>query len=183
MNVTKVLIMTIVIFSWACNSNNAVPVNQNVTYSPKDTQIFRIPAAIGYVNDFDHVFSDSQVHILDSVIIDFEKRTTNQIAIATIPLNMVSIDSFEVFTLKMANQWGVGQKGKDNGILIAIGFEHRFMRIQNGIGIEKILSDSTTKTIIDNDFKPYFMRSDYFEGTLSGLQAIIRKLDSLQGRG
>jgi uncharacterized protein len=82
--------------------------------------------------------------------------------------------------LYISNTWGVGVKGKDNGILIGISNGYRRMRIQNGYGIEKIISDEETKEIIDKYFIPYFKNGDYYSGTLTGLTRLIALLNSKQ---
>jgi len=136
-----------------------------------------IPKQIGYVNDFERIYTPEEVEILDSLIADFEKRTTIQIAIITIDTTMMKKEDLDSWTLKVLKTWGVGQKGKNNGILIGISMGYRRIRIQNGYGIEKILSNQETKEIIDKDFIPFFKQSKYFEGTLNGLKALIKKLE------
>jgi uncharacterized protein len=127
----------------------------------------------GYVNDFEDLFSDSEEDTLTDLIQQYEEATTNQIAIVTIPRYMTQEEDFDDFTLFLFNKWGVGQKGKDNGILIGISKDLRKMRIQNGYGIAEIFSDAQTKQVVDEDFIPLYKQGKYYEGTLKGLKKII----------
>lgn len=140
--------------------------------------IFRdsIPRPTGYVNDYEQIFTYAEEQRLDSLISDFEKRTTIQIAVVTLDITMTTRDSLDALTLKIAKAWGVGQKGKDNGVVIGISRGLRQMRIQNAYGIEKILSDEETKVIIDTAFIPSYREAKYFEGTFAGLKALMKVL-------
>jgi len=89
-----------------------------------------------------------------------------------------SKDKFEDLSLHIAKTWGVGKKYKDNGILIAISKGYRQIRIQNGNGIEKIITDDETKEIIDKYFIPDFKKGKYYDGTLKGLIELIKLLKS-----
>ena len=137
-----------------------------------------MPSHTGWINDFENLYTIEEEKILDSVISDFNKHTTIEIAIVTIDTMATPKSRFEELALYMANKWGVGAKEKNNGILIAISKVYRKMRIVNGWGIEKLISDQETKSIIDTFFIPYFKEERYFEGTLSGLQAIKNQLIS-----
>lgn len=158
-----------------CQSN--VP-NPNISDSNLENKKidYHIPKPIGYVSDFERIFSIDEVTFLDSVIKDFENKTTIQIAIISIDTSMVSIDKFEDYTLQILRTWGVGQKDKNNGILIGISMGYRRIRIQNGYGIEKILSNEETKQIIDSNFIPNFKKGEMYNGTFLGLKAIMDKL-------
>ena len=136
-----------------------------------------LPRPYDYVNDFESLFSESEKQTLDSLLQDFEKRTSIQIAVLTIDTSMTTKDSLEAFTLKIGNSWGVGQKDKNNGVVIGISQTYRKMSIQNGYGIEKILSDTETKEIIDTAFIPSFRDADYFKGTLTGLKSLMKILE------
>jgi len=146
---------------------------------PKGDVLMRaIAQPKGYVTDFEYLFNESQIKELDSLIHDFEKRTTLQIAVVTLNQSYCDKEDFEAYTLQLANTWGVGQKEKDNGILVAISKQFRQMRIHNGKGIENVLSDEETKQIIDKSFIPKFKQDHFFEGTLNGLKALIQTLDN-----
>jgi uncharacterized protein len=137
----------------------------------------QVPEPTGYTSDYARIFSVEEEQYLDSVITAFEKATTAQIGVATVDSSMVSDADFEDYTLVMMKSWGVGKKEKNNGILVVIAPDIRRIRIQNGYGIEKILSDAETKVIIDNVFIPRFQEGKYFEGTRDGLRALMEKLE------
>lgn len=135
-----------------------------------------LPEPVGYVNDYENLYTDSEEKTLDSLIAGFERKTTIQIALITFDTTMTTKDSLEALTLRIANVWGVGQKDKNNGVTIGICRGYRKMRIQNGDGIEKILTDRETKEIIDTAFIPSFKDGKYFEGTLIGVKTLIATL-------
>ena len=72
---------------------------------------------------------------------------------------------------------GSRQKNKNNGILIAISMDLKRVRIQNGLGIEKIITNSETKQIIDEIFIPNFQKGEYFTGIQSTILELIKKLE------
>ncbi len=127
-----------------------------------------LPKPIGFVNDFENIFTDKQEQVLDSLVKNFEKETTIQITIVTLDSSYTNKSEFDNYTFKLANNWGVGQKDKDNGILIGISSSMRKMRIKNGYGIEKLLTDEETKALIDSLFIPEFKKG------------IIRLIDQLE---
>lgn len=139
---------------------------------------------IGYINDFENVFSEEERLKLDSLVISIEKESTIEIAVVTIDTLMVNIWdsnydqrlSFDTLTLLIAKKWRIGKKGKDNGILIGFSTEMRRIRIQNGYGIEKKISNEETKNIIDNIIRPQFKQGNYYDGVLEGILALYKKL-------
>ncbi|WP_265798298.1 TPM domain-containing protein [Pedobacter sp. MC2016-05] len=135
-----------------------------------------IPKPKGWVNDYEQDFTPKQIASLDSTIVNFMEESSIQIAIVTVDSLMTSKKKFNDLALKIANQWGVGEKVKDNGILFAFSKLHRQIRIVNGYGIEKLISDRETKEIIENTIIPYFKKDDYYTGTFNGLSALIKLL-------
>ena len=144
--------------------------------SCQEPKKYNIPAPGGYVSDFEKLLSDRQKKHLDSAILAFEKATTGQISIVTIDTPMVARKNFDDYVFQIANAWGVGHKGKDNGVIVGISKGYRMMRIDVGVGFENRLSDQDCKMIIDTAFIPSFKKGLYFDGISRGLQAIIKKL-------
>lgn len=135
-----------------------------------------LPQPVNYLSDYENIYSDSEEIVIDSIIADFNKKTQIQIAVVTFDTMMIARDSVDALTLKIANFWGVGQKEKNNGVTIGICKGHKRMSIQNGYGIEKILTNEETKKIIDEGFIPGFREEKYFYGTLNGLKTLMAAL-------
>lgn len=148
------------------------------TSQTSDSYWKNLPEYIGYTNDFEGVFTKEQIKKLDSLMRSYEERTSIQICVATIPATATPEEKFEDLTLHIAKSWGVGKKETNNGIFIGIAAGYRRMRIQNGYGTEKILSDNETKHIIDSVFLPEFKTGNYYKGTFDGILEIIKVLDS-----
>jgi uncharacterized protein len=162
------------------NSN----VIENDSLKNKSVESFRkefwenLPNPTGWTNDYENLFSEAEKVNLDSIIREFERETTFEIGIATIDSLKTSKENFDNLSLHIAQTWGIGKKDKDNGILIAISKGHRRIRIENGNGIELIITEKETSEIIENYFIPEFRKGEYFNGTLNGLKALIKLLKS-----
>lgn len=134
------------------------------------------PKAMGYVNDFENLFTEEQRKILDSIIVLNERNTTVEIALVTFDTNMICLEDFNYFTLKIMNSWGVGKRETNNGIFIAISVGLQTIRIHNGVGVQGAITDEETTAIIEQVFFPYFQEGYYFEGTVEGIWSLINQL-------
>lgn len=135
------------------------------------------PTPTGLVSDFENLFTLNEEQALDNIIKEFGNQTTIQMAIVTLDSTFVDANHFDAYTLTLANQWGVGKADVNNGILIAVSASLRRIRIHNGYGIEKMISDAETKQLIDTYFIPNFKNGDYFKGVKIGTEALIKKLN------
>ncbi|MBX2968886.1 MAG: TPM domain-containing protein [Cyclobacteriaceae bacterium] len=122
------------------------------------------------VHDEAKILSSSKVHQLEAQLKQHEDSTSNQIAILIIP----SLDGevLEEYSLKVAEKWQLGKKGKDNGVLLFIAVNDRKMRIEVGYGLEGALPDITCNQIIRNEIAPEFRRNDFDAGVQAGIDAI-----------
>lgn len=135
-----------------------------------------LPKPIGSINDFEGLYEDTEELVLDSIISIFKKETGIEIAVVTLDTIYSTVENFDELTLRIARQWGVGEKDKNNGILIGISRGYRKMRIQNARGIVKLISDTETKVIVDHYFIPYFKNGQFYDGTLTGLTELMKLL-------
>lgn len=135
-----------------------------------------VPEHVGLVNDYENIYSESEEAYLDSLVAAIEKESSIEIAIITLDDKMTTTKDFDSLTLVIAKTWGVGKPKKNNGILIGISSVLRTVRIQNGLGIEKIVSNEATKAIIDEKMIPLFKSNQYFEGTRMGINEMYAKL-------
>lgn len=170
----------------SCQQNKSQSKNQASVDPEKNLIEYRkkirdsLPQPTGYINDYENIYSGSEEAILDSLIASFEKTDSMQIAVISFDSSMVEKDSLDAITLQIANEWGVGQKYKNNGITIGICIGHRKIRIQNGLGIEKLLTNNETKEIIDSVFIPAFSDRQFFRGTYEGISSLISGLHKKQ---
>ena len=131
---------------------------------------------IGWTNDFEKIFTPEQIYVLDSIIGNFEKETTIEIAIVTIDSSFIRKSDFDDAVGTIGRIWGVGKKEKNNGIIIGISTSLRKIRISNGYGIENKLTDVETKKIIEELIIPEFRQAKFYEGVRKALFAIISRL-------
>lgn len=135
-----------------------------------------------YCNDYAGVISESVEHALNERLAKFDKDTTNQIVIAIFP-KMESSLSLDEYTLRVANLWGVGQRGRDNGVAFFIFIRDHTMRIQVGYGLTGVLTDALSKEILDRDLKPHFERGDFDGGLTAGVNSILKIVGGKKSSG
>ena len=164
----------------SCHSQDTTkkpsPTRLNISKERSDSLALHVPPTRGFINDFVQFFTKAEIKTLDSLVSAFERTTTVEISVATVSETMVREIDFEDYSLVMMRLWGVGKKGKNNGILIVISPDLRQMRIQNGYGLGSVLPDAETKDMVDYLFIPKFKEGKYFEGIRNGIVAIIDKL-------
>ncbi len=127
---------------------------------------------ISWVNDFENILTDNQEKYLDSLISDFEKRTTNEIALVTVH-DIGDSPKMVDYAVELGEKWGVGKKNKDNGLIILFSKNMRQTFLATGYGTEKILKDEICKEIIDSVMIPHFKNEDYYGGLKAGLEECI----------
>lgn len=133
-----------------------------------------LPALTGRVIDKADILSDAAEAALSTKIETHEQVTTNQIVIVTLPDLMGR--PIEDWGLMLGRSWGIGQKGKDNGIVFLIAPSDRELRIEVGYGLEGDLPDATANEIIQSDVIPRFKQGDMEGGVVAGLDAILAAL-------
>lgn len=136
------------------------------------------PKPTGFVNDFEDIFSTKEERLLIKKIKKMNKESDVQIVLVSIDSTMTNKESFDEFTLSLGQTWGVGEKDKNNGILIGISRSMRIIRIQNGLGIEKIITNAETKMVVDEYFIPDYKKEKYYDGTVRGITELIKLIKS-----
>ena len=124
------------------------------------------------VNDFTGTLTDYQVLALENKLVAFDDNTSNQVTVVII--NSTEDYAIDEVALELGRKWGVGNKDKNNGIVLLIAKNDRKMTIQVGYGLEGALPDITAKSIIDHEIKPAFKENNYYRGIDLGTDAIIK---------
>lgn len=124
----------------------------------------------GYVNDYAGILTESARQQLEQSLKSFEAESSNQVFVATFP--SLEGENLEDVSMRLAEKWKAGQKDKDNGVILLVFKNDRKLRIEVGYGLEGVLTDALSKSIIQNEIVPYFKQGDYSAGILAGVAAI-----------
>ncbi len=124
------------------------------------------------VYDFAHMMNGMQKQQLEEKLIRYSDSTSTQIVVVTV--NSLKGMDISQFAVELAHKWGIGQKGKDNGILILVSKNDRKITIQTGYGVESRLTDALSRRIIEQVIKPHFKKGDYFVGLDEGTTRIFQ---------
>lgn len=133
-----------------------------------------IPTPAGYVNDLASVLSKDQKENLEKSLQSYKDTTGNEIAILVVKdLQGEEINDFAVRTFE---KWEIGQKDKDNGVLVLVSIDERQVKIEVGYGLEPYITDSDAGNIIRNNIAPSFRDGNYYEGLNSAVSEIKKEL-------
>ena len=130
----------------------------------------RTPRIEGWVTDLANVLSPQQRERIAASLSAYEKETSHQVVVLTVPT--LSGESIESFSLRVANTAGIGQRGVDNGVLVALAIAERRVRIELGLGFERHVSNARAQEIVAM-MTPSFRDGDYGGGLEKGLEALM----------
>lgn len=137
-----------------------------------------IPRPQAYVNDFAEIISATEKTSLEQILVDFEKNSGNEVVVVTVPsLQEMTIEDF---TVRLFEKWGIGKKGKDNGLLFLVAPTERKVRFEAGYGLEPYITDSTAGRIIRSFAEPNFKEGNFDLGIH---QSMIAALGVIRDKG
>lgn len=125
------------------------------------------------VYDYAKLLSPQERQMLEQKISKYYDSTSTQIVIATV--NKLH-DDISLYATEWAHKWGIGQKGKDNGVFILVSKDDHKVTINTGYGVEHLLTDALSKRIIEKDIVPNFRQGKFFEGLNEAIDDIIKVL-------
>lgn len=128
------------------------------------------------VNDFAGVLSKNEFSKLENALENFARQTSTQIVVVTVA-DLEGYDRAD-YAFELGEKWGVGQKGKDNGIIVLLKPKTRNsdgqVFVATGYGLEAVLPDAiVNRDIVDNEMIPRFKQNDYYGGLAAGLDVIM----------
>lgn len=141
----------------------------STTATPAD-----LPALTGRVVDTAGLLTPAERTRLTAELAALEQRTSDQLVVVT--TRTLGGRTIAQYGLALGNAWGVGQRGKDNGVLLIVASNQRQVRIEVGYGLEAILTNARAQRIIEQDILPQFRQSRWHEGIQEGTRAIIATL-------
>ena len=134
-----------------------------------------VPYLTGRVVDNAEILKPDTRKRLTVTLRQHEQKTTNQIAVLTVPT--LHGDSVEEYAVRVFEQWKLGKKGQDNGVLVVVAPQDRRMRIEVGYGLEGVLPDAIAARIIRNVITPRFKGGDHDAGIAQGVDALVAHLE------
>lgn len=142
------------------------------SFSQKSKAVNPENKVVNYVTDKSGTLSSDEISLLAEKLSNFEKETSNQVVVYIIP--SLEGESLEEKSYEIASENKIGQKGKDNGVLLFIAMNDHKLRIEVGYGLEGALPDALADQIIRKEITPYFKQNKYYEGINAGVDAIIK---------
>jgi len=129
-----------------------------------------VPPLKARVTDLTGTLSAAQRSSLESDLQGLEARSGSQLAVLLVPTTQP--EAIEQYSLRVVEAWKLGQKGKDNGLLLLVAKNDRKLRIEVGYGLEGTIPDAIAKRVIDDTITPHFKQGDYAGGIAAGVQRL-----------
>ncbi|HUW22078.1 MAG TPA: TPM domain-containing protein [Candidatus Bathyarchaeia archaeon] len=129
------------------------------------------PQPAGFVNDWAGIFSTQFISSLENQLVSFEKETTVEFSVVTVgDLQETTIEDLAV---RLFEEWRIGKKEKDNGLLLLVAPNQRQVRIEVGYGLEGVVTDGRAGRIIREKIIPEFKDGHYEAGVSSGVDSLL----------
>ena len=142
-----------------------------LTLLPLPLLALDVPQLTGRVNDYARLLSPEVITRLDQKLAAFEQEQSTQIVVLTIP--SLQGDNIDQFAIRVVEQWKIGQKGKDNGVLLVLAQTEHKVRIEVGMGLQGVLPDITAGQIIRNVMRPLLISNNFDQAISAGTDAIM----------
>jgi uncharacterized protein len=141
-----------------------------ITAAPADALPAR-PSPFRFVNDQAQLLSPADVKTLENGLRRYADNTGTQIVIVTVP----TLGRREVadYGRALGQAWGIGQRDKDNGLVLLLGAQEHKVTIQAGSGLRNTITPEVTARIINQDMTPRFKQGNYFAGLRAGLNTLM----------
>ncbi|MDG1806048.1 YgcG family protein [Flavicella sp.] len=125
--------------------------------------------------DYANLLSKNEQKTLERKLIRYSDSTSTQIVVVT--MTSIGANEIAMFATELAHKWGIGQKGKDNGVLVLVAKNERKVNISTGYGVEHLLTDALSRRIIENIITPRFKSGNFYAGLDNGTDAIFKVLN------
>ena len=148
---------------------------QAKVYTPDNLPKVHLQSKYRYLCDPEGILSPAATDSIDRMLYRLEQQTGIETVVAVVP----SIGQAECFDFchELLNSWGVGKKGKDNGLVILLVTDQRCIQFYTGYGLEGVLPDAICKRIQTQTMIPYLKDGQWSEGMVAGIRATCARLD------
>jgi uncharacterized protein len=132
------------------------------------------PKPTGFVNDYAGILSGADKSKLEEISMTLKAKTGAELAVAIVK-TAEPLDT-KTYAVKLFEKWKIGEKGKDNGILILLAMEEKRIEIEVGYGLEGVVPDAKAGEILDRYAVPYFKQGKYGEGLYQTALALSQRI-------
>ncbi|MCA1413465.1 YgcG family protein [Bradyrhizobium sp. NBAIM20] len=146
-----------------------------LTWSYAASADVAVPQLTGRVVDQTGTLSSGDIATLTQKLREFENRKGSQIAVLIVPTTQP--ETIEQFSIRVAEAWKIGRKKVDDGAILVVAKNDRHLRIEVGYGLEGVLTDVTSRRIIDEAITPKFRSGDFAAGISAGVDRMLRVID------
>ena len=129
----------------------------------------------GAVLDQAGIIPDAEEAALDARLREYNTRTGRAVIVATV--SSLDGETIEMYAVRLFEQWGIGGKESDQGLLLLVAPAERKMRIEVGYGLHQYVTDALSGRIIRNEIAPRFKQGDMAGGINAGVNALVTQLD------
>jgi uncharacterized protein len=134
-----------------------------------------VPELSRRVTDLTATLSAAQVAALESELAAFEARKGSQIAVLILPTT--EPEDIAQFGIRVADQWKIGRKKIDDGVILIVAKSDHQLRLEVGYGLEGAIPDAIAKRVIAETITPYFKAGDFYGGIEAGVQQLMKLID------
>lgn len=133
-----------------------------------------LPKPTSFVSDFAQVMAPEEVRQLSLLLSRLEQASGIEMAVVTIP--SLEGEDIEGYAVRLFKSWGIGKKGKDNGVLLLAAIQDHAARIEVGYGLEPVINDAYAGRVLREVLFPNFRNGNYGKGLMEGSRVLIGRL-------
>jgi uncharacterized protein len=137
-----------------------------------------VPALAARVTDVTGTLTAGQQAELEQKLADFEARKGAQIAVLLVPTTQP--EEIEQYSIRVVEAWKLGRKKIDDGALLILAKDDHKLRIENGYGLEGVLTDAASNRIIEDTMVPLLRQGQYYTAISAGVDQMMRLIDGEQ---
>jgi len=138
------------------------------------------PRPMGYVSDFANFISPHAAQTMEAIAREVEEKTGAQIAVVTV--KTTAGEDPEEYAGRLFEDWGIGQRGKDNGVLILVAVDDRQMWIKPGYGLEGAIPDAEAFRVYSNVLRPGFRAGKSDQALVTAVNMLAQDIMKESGK-
>ena len=172
----KIRTLIIALTGFLCVLN----ISAQKVFTPDNLPKVHLQDRTKYVCNPSGILSQAATDSIDAMLYRLEEKTGIETVVAALP-SIGEVEAFD-FCHELLNSWGVGKKGKDNGLVVLLVVDQRMIQFYTGYGLEGDLPDAICKRIQVKDMIPYLKDNKWDEGMLAGMTKVVGRLDGSMER-